>query len=209
MSALFKYISEDSPQNAGKVVEDIIAATEESIANPGIYPPDKNKKDNDGRYRAFEIHRYRIGYRVTKNIIRVLRVRHTKREPKIYLSFLASISIQKNWGYIDVDKFNIYTVHPNVFDITSSLIDGQATVEAKGLYGYLLSQFGKNIISGSTGDYYDNVKQIVGKSPLLKAWDFASYSPMYAYNWADGHHVFGAVDNHDAENAISWYNFLK
>ena len=117
-----------------------------------------------------------------------------------------TISILKNWGYMDVDKFSIYTVPPNVFDITPSLIDVNATAEAKGLYSYLLSQFGRNIISGSTGDYYDNLKQIVNKSPLLKAWDFASYSPMYPYNWADGHHVFGAVDNHDAENAISWYN---
>lgn len=84
MSALFKYISEDSPQNAGKVVKDIIAAAEKAITTPEIYPPDKNKKDNDGSYRAFEIHRYRIVYRVTKDTVRVLRVRHTKREPKAY-----------------------------------------------------------------------------------------------------------------------------
>lgn len=73
MSALFKYISEDSPQNAGKVVEDIMAAAEKGIANPEIYPPDKNKKVNDGSYRAFEIRRYRIVYRVTKDIVRVLK----------------------------------------------------------------------------------------------------------------------------------------
>ena len=117
-----------------------------------------------------------------------------------------TISVQKNWGYIDVDKFSIYTVASNVFDITPTLIDAQATAEAKGLYGYLKSQFGINIISGSTADYYENVKQIVGKSPMLKAWDFSSYSPMYAYNWANNQHAFGAVDNHDAENAINWYN---
>ena len=117
-----------------------------------------------------------------------------------------TIAIHKNWGYIDVDKFSIYTVASNVFDITPTLIDAQATAEAKGLYGYLKSQFGINIISGSTADYYENVKQIVGKSPMLKAWDFSSYSPMYAYNWANNQHAFGAVDNHDAENAINWYN---
>lgn len=116
-----------------------------------------------------------------------------------------TIAIQKNWGYMDVDKFSLYSVAGNSFNITPNLIDAQATPEAKSLYSYLSSQFGRNIISGSTGDYYENVKQIVGKSPLLRAWDFASYSPMYAYNWQNGQHAFGAVDNHDAENAISWY----
>lgn len=84
MRSLYNYISEDSPQNARKVIDDIIIATEKAITNPEIYPPDRNKKDNDGSYRAFEKTRYRIVYRVTKNMIRVLRVRHTKREPKIY-----------------------------------------------------------------------------------------------------------------------------
>ncbi|MEJ7737175.1 MAG: glycosyl hydrolase [Chitinophagaceae bacterium] len=117
-----------------------------------------------------------------------------------------TIAIQKNWGYMDVDKFSLYTIPANVFNIAPTLIDAQATAEVKGLYNYLISQFGHSIISGSTGDYYDNVKQIVGKSPMLKAWDFASYSPMYAYKWQNGQHVFGAVDNQDAENSINWYN---
>ena len=67
-----------------KVIEDIIAAVEKSITNPKFYNPDKYKTSNDGSYRAFEKHRFRIAYRFTKNIIRVLRVRHTKMEPKIY-----------------------------------------------------------------------------------------------------------------------------
>lgn len=117
-----------------------------------------------------------------------------------------TITVAKNWGYIDVDKFSIYTVASNVFDITPTLIDAQASAEAKGLFSYLKSQFGRNIISGATADYYENVKQIVGKSPMLKAWDFSSYSPMYAYNWVNEQHAFGAVDNHEAENAISWFN---
>ena len=84
MKALYKYISEDSPENAKKVLEDIITATEKSITNPEYYNPDKFKANNDGSYRAFEKHRYRIAYRFKKNIIRILRVRHTKMEPKAY-----------------------------------------------------------------------------------------------------------------------------
>ncbi len=82
--ALYKYISENSPQNAIKVVNDIVVAAEKAITNPEYYNPDKYKTDNDGSYRAFEKHRYRVVYRYQKNIIRVLRVRHTKMEPKNY-----------------------------------------------------------------------------------------------------------------------------
>ncbi|HVB04581.1 MAG TPA: type II toxin-antitoxin system RelE/ParE family toxin [Chitinophagaceae bacterium] len=82
--AAWKYISNDSPKNARKVIEDIITAAEKAIDNPEFYPPDKYKTNNDGSYRAFEKHGYRIVYRYTKNIVRVLRVRHTKMEPKHY-----------------------------------------------------------------------------------------------------------------------------
>lgn len=82
--AAYRYISQDSIQNAGKVIDDIIVAVEKAIANPRFYGPDKYKTNNDGSYRAFEKHSYRIVYRYTKNCIRVLRVRHTKMEPSIY-----------------------------------------------------------------------------------------------------------------------------
>ncbi len=84
MMALYKYISADSPQNAMKVVNDIVSATEKAIKNPEYYNPDKYKINNDGSYRALEKHRYRIVYRYQKNIIRVLRIRHTSMEPKRY-----------------------------------------------------------------------------------------------------------------------------
>ncbi len=54
------------------------------IPNPEIYGPDKYKINNDGSYRAFEIHKYRIVYRVTGKIIWVLRIKHTKTEPLTY-----------------------------------------------------------------------------------------------------------------------------
>ncbi len=84
LRALYRYISEDSVQNAMKVVDDIITAAEKAIINPTYYNPDKFKINNDGSYRAFEKHKYRVVYRYQKNVIRILRVRHTKMEPKNY-----------------------------------------------------------------------------------------------------------------------------
>jgi plasmid stabilization system protein ParE len=84
LHAVFKNISETSPVNAEKVVADILSAVEKASTNPEFYGPDKFKSANDGSYRAFEKHRYRIAYRFSEEIIRVLRVRHTKMEPKAY-----------------------------------------------------------------------------------------------------------------------------
>ncbi len=78
---IFEHIEQESPKNAVRVVEDIVLAVYQSIDNPEIYPSDKYKLDNDGSYRAFERHRYRISYRFSNNIVRVLRVRHTSMKP--------------------------------------------------------------------------------------------------------------------------------
>src|SRR5688572_19125985 len=84
MRQVFKHISKDSPKNAAKVVQEIADAVYKAIQNPEVYGPDKYKTDNDGSYRALEKHHYRVAYRFSKNIIRVLRVRHTSMEPLEY-----------------------------------------------------------------------------------------------------------------------------
>jgi plasmid stabilization system protein ParE len=78
------YIAEDSIQNAENVRKEILEKIENIISNPEIYSTDKFKTNNDGSYRAFELHRYRIAYRFTEKEIRILRIRHTSREPKDY-----------------------------------------------------------------------------------------------------------------------------
>ncbi|HRP57499.1 type II toxin-antitoxin system RelE/ParE family toxin [Agriterribacter sp.] len=81
---VYKYIYNNSPQNAAKVRDEIIDVTINLPKHPEFYPPDKFKKNNDGSWRAFELHKYRISYRVTKTEIRIVRVRHTSRSPKGY-----------------------------------------------------------------------------------------------------------------------------
>jgi plasmid stabilization system protein ParE len=84
MRQIFEYISEFSAANAHKVLTDILEAVQKASSNPEVYGRDKYKNNNDGSYRAFELHRYRVAYRFAEDTIRVLRVRHTSMEPKNY-----------------------------------------------------------------------------------------------------------------------------
>ena len=81
LNKAYNYIKKESLQSAKKVREEIFDKAENLKHNPEIYPLDKYRKNNDGTIRAFEVYSYRIAYQITKSEIRILRVRHTKREP--------------------------------------------------------------------------------------------------------------------------------
>jgi plasmid stabilization system protein ParE len=77
----YLYILLDSLQNAEMVRDDIINLTIDLPKHPEKHPLDKFKKDNDGMWRAFEKHHYRISYRITPKEIRIVRLRHTSKSP--------------------------------------------------------------------------------------------------------------------------------
>jgi plasmid stabilization system protein ParE len=79
-----RFIARDSTQNAEKVRKIIIDKTNQLLKHPDKHSPDKHKKNNDGRFRAFELHHYRISYFIGNDVIRIIRFRHTSMEPKKY-----------------------------------------------------------------------------------------------------------------------------
>jgi plasmid stabilization system protein ParE len=80
----YYYILLDSLQNAEMVRDDIIALTLDLSKHPEKHSLDKFKKDNDGTWRAFEKHHYRVSYRITERGIRIVRLRHTSKSPLIF-----------------------------------------------------------------------------------------------------------------------------
>ena len=84
LTKAYKYILKDSYQNAEKVKAAILASTRKLTDSPEVHPPDKYRKNNDGSFRAYELHHYRIAYRVTEKEIIIVRVRHTSMEPAKY-----------------------------------------------------------------------------------------------------------------------------
>lgn len=81
---IYSYIAKESVQNAKKVIEEIIAATEKLDKNPDRFGLDKFKNNNNGSYRYFELYKYRVAFRIYKTKIRILRVRSTDQEPLEY-----------------------------------------------------------------------------------------------------------------------------
>ncbi|HVW14648.1 MAG TPA: type II toxin-antitoxin system RelE/ParE family toxin [Mucilaginibacter sp.] len=66
------------------VRDTLIDLTIDLSKSPEKYPIDKFKKNNDGSWRAFEKFHYRISYRILKDQIRVVRMRHTSQSPLPY-----------------------------------------------------------------------------------------------------------------------------
>jgi len=77
----YLYILMDSLQNAEMVRDDLIDETINLAKHPEKHPLDKFKTGNDGTWRAFEMHHYRVSYRITANEVRIVRMRHTSRSP--------------------------------------------------------------------------------------------------------------------------------
>lgn len=117
-----------------------------------------------------------------------------------------SFTIQSNWGWINIDKFSLYSVPPHTYTITPLLVNPNANEAARALYSYLLSAFGSKIISGQTDSYYDVIKPIANNSPMVRTFDFQHYTQGYSYLWNNGGFSFGWEDNGQTQKAIDWYN---
>ncbi len=77
----YDHIALDSLQNARSVPDTLINMTLALADHPEKHPPDQFKIDNDGTWRAFEKHHYRVFYRIVNDQIRIVRLRYTSRSP--------------------------------------------------------------------------------------------------------------------------------
>lgn len=82
---ILDYIEKDSIQNAEKVAKELLQKVKYAIKHPEFYSRDKCKTENSkGSFRAFEIYHVRVSIYFDEKVIRVIRVRHTKRKPLKY-----------------------------------------------------------------------------------------------------------------------------
>ena len=79
-----EFIREESPQNAEKVKGTIlekITSLQSSLIHHRI---DKYKRNNDGNFLYFEVLKHRVSFYAAKDEIIIVRIRHTKMNPKSY-----------------------------------------------------------------------------------------------------------------------------
>ena len=69
---------------ADRVVNDITSSVSVLSEHPEIYTLDENKIINDGTYRSFQVRTYSIAYRILEDVIRIIRVRYSGKEPREY-----------------------------------------------------------------------------------------------------------------------------
>jgi plasmid stabilization system protein ParE len=79
-----EWIADESLLQAENVEKGILEKIEIITTQPEQFPPDKFKKNNQGKHRAFEAHSYRVAYTYTDEEVQILRVRHVKQEPKTF-----------------------------------------------------------------------------------------------------------------------------
>jgi len=88
---------------------------------------------------------------------------------------LNTINIYQGWGYFDIDYIQLTPTSvllpakpPKV------LVDDRATQSTKGLFSYLVDQYGSKVISGQQDDV-EYIVEKTGKEPAIGSFDLIDY----------------------------------
>ncbi|SDM61997.1 glycosyl hydrolase [Paenibacillus jilunlii] len=110
-----------------------------------------------------------------------------------------TIVFQANWGWYNIDYVKLTAAaKPEQREVASTLINPDATSEARALMNFMDSQYGQKIISGQqTSEDAEWIGQETGKYPAILATDLMDYSPSRVENGASSTEI---------EKMIAWYN---
>ncbi|WP_461148923.1 glycosyl hydrolase [Spirosoma pulveris] len=107
-----------------------------------------------------------------------------------------TITIYRGWGYYDIDYL---LLTPAAVSLPTkppkNLVDAQAMPSAKGLFAYLVDQYGSKVISGQQDDV-EYILEKTGKEPAIGSFDLIDYSPSRVQ--------FGATPQRSSEDIIKW-----
>ena len=97
-----------------------------------------------------------------------------------------NIRIIKSWGWIELDKITVKTgakISNSTYNVTSSLVNRNATANTKKLYSFLKDGYGKYVITGQqcdggiNGNEFKAIKNLTGDYPALLGLDLMDYTP--------------------------------
>ncbi|MXG60656.1 glycoside hydrolase, partial [Escherichia coli] len=110
------------------------------------------------------------------------------------------LRVEKEWGNIHVDYINVEpATPPPAGTLTASLVDKQASKEAKAVWAFMIEMYGKKVLSGQYGEdaEMNYIRAHTGKLPAVRGFDLLSYSAAVA--WNDG----------STQRIIDWYTLKK
>ena len=97
-----------------------------------------------------------------------------------------TLKITKSWGWIELDRITVKsaeTISDSTYNVTSSLVNNNATTQTKKLYQFLKDSYGNYVISGQQcdggiyGTEFKVIKAQTGKYPALLGLDMMRYTP--------------------------------
>lgn len=81
---ILEHLLKEAPHVIDKVGNSLLNTIEDLSIHYNHHPADRFKKNNTVNYRAALVYSYRISYYVEETRVRILRIRHTSREPLKY-----------------------------------------------------------------------------------------------------------------------------
>lgn len=107
-----------------------------------------------------------------------------------------TITVFRGWGYYDVD-YLLLTPATAVLPTKppKTLVDAQATASTKGLFSYIVDQYGSKVISAQQDDV-EYILEKTGKEPAIGSFDLIEYSPTRVQN--------GSKPGRPSEAIIDW-----
>lgn len=97
-----------------------------------------------------------------------------------------TLTVKKSWGWIELDKITVKTgakISNSTYNVTSTLVNRNATANTKKLYSFLKDSYGKYVITGQqcdggiNGNEFKAIKNLTGDYPALLGLDMMDYTP--------------------------------
>lgn len=107
-----------------------------------------------------------------------------------------TVAIVKDWGYFEVDNIRIEASSASVINnVSTALITPSSTARTDSVFRFLLKIYGKAMLSGQYGgsDEFDYLRDISGKTPVIRGFDLIDYSPSRVERGATSSEIEKAV----------------
>ncbi len=123
------------------------------------------------------------------------------------------VAITRSWGYIMLDSLTVtpsQAISSEVYSVSPTLINPNATEEARKLFAYLCESYGKVTLSGQVCDKGMNgpeiraIHEVTGKYPAILGLDMMDYPPSRTAWGGRGSSVEVALNYHKQGGIIAY-----